>query len=161
MTIGFNRSGPQAEQQDSGATPLPRVLRRESILRTNSNFVASTTRQGGWAATISFLKLGLLIVAVSFGTKFYVVHELLVVWGTLAVLFLLVTGILLFFVLVHECGMWSLRKFKAARQATVLSRRAPAAVGMHELALPSAVEVNPEVSLPMGLYGVHAKKRGC
>ena len=122
--------------------------------------MASTTRQSGWPAAISFLKLGLLIAAVSFATRFYVVHELLVVWGTLAVLFLAGTGILLFFVLVDECGRWSLRKFKAARQATVSSLRPPAAVGMHELALPSAVEVNPEVNLPVGLYGAHAMKRG-
>jgi hypothetical protein len=101
-----------------------------------------------------------LIATVSFAAQFYVVHELLVLWGTLAVLFLVGTGILLFFVLVHECGRCSLRKFKAARQASVLSLRAPAAVGMRELALPSGVEVNPEVSLPVGLYGAHAKKRG-
>jgi len=123
--------------------------------------VARTTRQGGGAAAISFLKLGLLpIAAVSFATKVYVVRELLVVWGTLTVLFLVGTGILLFFVLVHECGKWSLRKFKAVSRAAVLPLRARAAVGMHELALPSAVEANPEVSLPVGLYGAHAKKRG-
>jgi len=121
--------------------------------------VVSTARHGGWAAAISFLKLGLLIAAVSFATKVYVVRELLVVWGTLAVLFLVGTGILLFFVLVHECGKWSLRKFKAVSRATVLPLRTPAAVGMHELALTSTMEINPEVSLLVGLCAPQAKKQ--
>jgi hypothetical protein len=48
-------------------------------------------------------------------------------------------GVLLFIVLIHECGRWSARKFNQAKHATVLSLRVPAAVRMPKLTLPKPI----------------------
>jgi hypothetical protein len=90
-------------------------------LRTSTIVNTKETRQGGSAAEVSILKLGLPAAgAIMLGTKFYFVSELLVLLAALAVLFSVVTGVAILFLLAQECSRWSVRKFNEAKQRTIL-----------------------------------------
>jgi len=90
-------------------------------LRTSTIVNTKETRQGGWATELSILKLGLPAAgAIILGTKFYFVSEFLVVLAALAVLFSVVTGAAILFVITQECSRWSVRKFNEAKQRTIL-----------------------------------------
>jgi hypothetical protein len=51
----------------------------------------------------------------------YIVGELLVFLIALAVLFSFGTSIAILFILIHECGRWSVRKFKEFTQTAAVS----------------------------------------
>jgi len=104
------------------------------------------TRRGNSCGRVTYLTVGLPIaVAILLATRIYFVSELLVLWAALAALFSIGTVVLLFLILVHECGRWSVRKFNEALHATLLSPRGPVAVGMPEPALPTLSKVSRKV----------------
>jgi hypothetical protein len=54
----------------------------------------------------------------------YIASELLVFVIALAALFSVVTCVVILFILIQECGRWSVRKFRGVAQIGVLSLRA-------------------------------------
>jgi hypothetical protein len=53
----------------------------------------------------------------------YIVSEVLVFLIALAVFSIVGTSVVMLFVLVHECGRWSVRKFKEVTRIAALSLR--------------------------------------
>ncbi len=85
---------------------------------------AKRIHRGDSAGNVFPLAVGLpLAMVILLVTKIYFVRELLVLLAALAVLFLLGTGVAILFLVVQECGKWSLRRFKEAKHETVLSLR--------------------------------------
>jgi hypothetical protein len=86
-----------------------------------------TITRGRSSVAVSLPAIGLAVgAAILLATKVYWVSEVLVLFLLMAILCLVVTGVLLFMVLVHECGRWTVRKFTETRLASVLSLRRPA-----------------------------------
>jgi hypothetical protein len=97
-------------------------------------------RRGGSSGKVAPLTVVLSVTgAIFLATKIYFVSELLVLLAALAVLFSIGTGIVILFVVVHECSKWGVRKLSGAKQATDLSSRGPATVGMPKLVLPMQI----------------------
>jgi hypothetical protein len=89
--------------------------------------IRNETITQGQSVAVSLPAIGLAVgAAILLATKVYWVSEVLVLFLLMAILCLVVTGVLLFMVLVHECGRWTVRKFTETRLATVLSLRRPA-----------------------------------
>lgn len=129
-------------------------------MQTASRVHARATQQGVSAGERFFLEVGLLAGgSILLARSFYLVTELLVLLAALAVMFLVGTGGVILYILVQEYARWSLCKFKDAKQATLLSLRGASAVGMPKLALPSAIQANPEVRLTVGVCGAQVKNR--
>jgi hypothetical protein len=79
-----------------------------------------TSTQGRSRVTVSVPAIGLAVASASLlATRVYWVSEVLVLFLLVAILCLVVTGVLLFMVLVHECGKWSVRKFNEAKLTIV------------------------------------------
>lgn len=125
-----------------------RVLRREIILRNVTSISSIGTCRGSFPGRPPILTVGLLIAGTFLlATKIYFVSELLVVLAALAVFFSLGTGLVILFVVVHECGKWSVRKYQEASQAPALPLTSHIEVGMPNLALPAMIGANPEARI--------------
>jgi len=113
------------------------------------------TQPNGSATAVSILKFGLSAAgALLLATKIYFVAELLFFVAVLVILFSVGTGVVIFFVLAQECARSSVRKFKEAKQTTVLS------LPGHKFRSPGTTIASPEVGSRAGLYVARVNGRG-